>query len=93
MTKARQQIVGHLVAHGALTPAHAIALDTGCPKTARLLRRMRRHGAIAEAAPGRYWLDADRLGSFRGAVRRRVALWVGTSGITVVTATAMAFGG
>ena len=50
MTKARQQIVGHFVAHGALTPTHAIALDTDCPRTARLLRRMRRHGAIAEAA-------------------------------------------
>ncbi len=82
----RRRIVQALVGAGATLPARAVALDGGTD--ARMLRRMVRFGAVVEARPGLYYLDAQRLEGFRGALRRRrAALWAALSGMigTIMT--------
>lgn len=89
---ARQRIVSAFVREGATTPDAAIAFVPDDAVARRTFRRLRRHRAIVEVEAGRYWLDPERLDSFRGAVRRRVAAWVAASGIAatvVATATAV----
>lgn len=88
MTHARRRIVSRFVRAGATAPERAIAVGFDDHATLRLLRDMRRHGAVAEAAPGRYWLDPEQLARFRGSVRRRIAAALGASGLAVAAAAA-----
>ncbi|WP_298089856.1 hypothetical protein [uncultured Sphingomonas sp.] len=87
--QARRAIVQALVGAGATIPARAARLDAGAGADPRMLRRMLRFGAVVETRPGLYYLDAERLDGFRGALRRRRAtLWAALSGMlgTAVTA-------
>lgn len=86
---ARQRLVSAFVSAGATTP------DAASPSWPTPRRGGPFAGwsdaAIVEAAPGRYWLDPERLDGFRSVVRRRVEAWVAAVGIAaIVVATAAA---
>lgn len=88
---ARQRIVSRLIGAGAITPAAAAPFAPDGIEQHRVFRRLRRFGAIMEDG-GRYWIDTRRLSLYRNAVRRRVALWMATSGVAatlMATAAAM----
>jgi hypothetical protein len=82
----RRRIVNDFVAAGATRPDSAIAYD---PADVATFRRLRSYGAIVDDGHGRYHLDADRLGAFRGAVRKRAAAVAATTGVLASAAAAM----
>ena len=78
LSRSRRRIVNDFVAAQATMADRAIAYDAA---DARMFRRLCSYGAIVDDGAGRYHLDADRLGAFRGAVRRRAAAIAATSGV------------
>ncbi|MEG3165924.1 hypothetical protein U1701_15100 [Sphingomonas sp. PB2P19] len=82
----RRRIVNDFVAAGATSPATAISY---VPAESATFRRLRGYGAIVDDGQGRYHLDVERLGAFRGAVRRRAAAVAGATGLLASAAAAM----
>lgn len=79
--RARKRIVRDFVAADATSSDRAMAYDPeDRPVSRRLFRRMVAHGAVQEPAPGRYYLDPDRLDDFRSATRRRALGMVAGTG-------------
>lgn len=70
--QARRAVIRHFTAHAATAPERAVGFDPARRVEKRLFREMRDFGAVREASPGRFYIDADRLAYFRANVRRRV---------------------
>ncbi|KQM64959.1 hypothetical protein ASE75_07800 [Sphingomonas sp. Leaf17] len=85
--RSRKRIVRDFVHAGAVTPRHAIAYEPRGDMR-RLFRQLRQFGAIVEPAPGRFYLDSNRLTAFRHVARRRRFGWLATIGAAAATATA-----
>ena len=70
--RARRAVIRHFTAHAATAPERAVAFDPAGRLERRLFGDMRSFGAIREAYPGRFYIEAERLAAFRASVRRRV---------------------
>lgn len=69
---ARRAVIRHFTSHAATAPERAIGFAPTRRVERRLFGQMRDFGAIREASPGLFFIDADRLAEFRSSVRRRV---------------------
>lgn len=67
----RDRVADALVTRGALTPATAIPYRPTGRVESRLFARLRRRGAIVEAAPGRFYLHVAGYQARRDALERR----------------------
>jgi len=86
---ARRAVIGHFIVHAATAPERAVAFQPAGRLERRPFGQMRSFGAIREASPDRFYIEADRLAAFRASVRRRVmrvALMTGAlaAGIVVI---------
>jgi hypothetical protein len=85
--RARRAVIRHFTEHAATTPERAVGFEPAGRTEGRLFLQMRAAGAIREAAPGRFYVDAGRLAAFRAGVRRRVvrvAMMTGVLAASVV---------
>ena len=72
VAQARRAVIRHFTSHAATAPERAIGFDPARGVEKRMFRQMRDFGAVREASPGLFYVDAERLGGFRSSVRRRV---------------------
>ena len=85
--RARRAVIRHFTAHVATAPERAVAFHPDGLLERRLFGQMRSFGAIREASPDRFYIEAERLAAFRASVRRRVvrvALMIGALAASVV---------
>lgn len=67
----RDRVADALVTRGALTPATAIPYRPSGRVERWLFARLRRRGAVVEAAPGRFYLHVAAYQARRDALERR----------------------
>ncbi|MFL5538513.1 MAG: hypothetical protein ACJ8J0_05945 [Longimicrobiaceae bacterium] len=85
---AEHRVARELRDAGATSPERAASVSASHPLDGRALERLLGAGAVREAGAGRYWLDVEGYGAWRGARRRR-ALTVLAVGLVVVLVLAL----
>jgi len=85
---AEHRVARELRDAGATSPERAVPVAGTRPLDGRALERLLGAGAVREAGSGRYWLDVEGYGAYRGSRRRR-ALTVLAVGIFVVLVLAL----
>jgi len=81
-----RRVTSHLMAANAVSPESAITFVPDRRLQRRVIPRLLRRGVIVETRPDTYYLDVPAYEAWRGRMRRRAAIGIGT----VVVAGALA---
>lgn len=87
--RARRAVIRHFTEHAATDSERAVEYEPTGRLERRMFRQMLDAGAIRQASPGRFYVEAGRLAVFRAGVRRRVVRVALISGVLAASVVAI----